>query len=52
MGELVDVQVTDGVATIRLDRPPMNVINVQVQAGPRAAAATVSSTPAIRAAVV
>ena len=26
MGECVNVQVTDGVATIRLDRPPMNAI--------------------------
>ena len=32
MGEFVNVQVTDGVATIRLDRPPMNAISVQVQA--------------------
>jgi enoyl-CoA hydratase/carnithine racemase len=52
MGELVHVQVTDGVATIRLDRPPMNAISVQMQAELRAAAATVSAAPAIRAAVV
>ena len=39
-------------ATIRLDRPPMNAISVQVQAELRAAAATISSTPAIRAAVL
>src|SRR6266545_4525417 len=27
MGEFVRVEVEDGVATIRLDRPPMNAIN-------------------------
>ena len=52
MGESVDVQVTDGVATIRLDRPPMNAISVQVQAELRDAAAVVTSTPEIRAVVV
>jgi enoyl-CoA hydratase/carnithine racemase len=52
MSEFVNVQVTDGVATIRLDRPPMNAISVQVQAELRAAAATINSTPAIRAAVL
>ena len=51
MGDCVNVQVADGVATIRMDRPPMNAISVQVQAELRAAAATVSATPAIRAAV-
>jgi enoyl-CoA hydratase/carnithine racemase len=52
MGECVDVQVTGGVATIRLHRPPMNAISVQMQAELAAAAATVSATPAIRAAVL
>jgi len=52
MGEFVDVEVTDGVATVRLNRPPMNAISVQVQAELRAAAASVTSTPEIRAAVV
>ena len=52
MSDFVNVQVADGVATIRLDRPPMNAISVQVQAELREAAATVSSTPAIRAAVL
>ena len=31
MGEFVNVSVTDSVATVRLDRPPMNAISVQVQ---------------------
>jgi enoyl-CoA hydratase/carnithine racemase len=48
MGELVDVQVTDGVATIRLDRPPRNVINVQIKARLHAAAESVGAKPAIR----
>jgi len=52
MGELVDVQVTDGVATIRLNRPPMNAISTQMQGELRAAAATVTATPDIRAVVV
>ncbi len=52
MGECVNVQVTDGLATIRLDRPPMNAISVQVQAELRDAAAVVTSTPEIRAAVI
>lgn len=52
MAELVDVLVTDGVATIRLDRPPMNPINVAMQDALRAAAEMVSATPQIRAAVL
>jgi enoyl-CoA hydratase/carnithine racemase len=52
MGELVDVEMTDGVATIRLDRPPMNIIDVRMQGELRVAATKVSTTPAIRAAVI
>jgi enoyl-CoA hydratase len=52
MGECVNVQVTEGLATIRLDRPPMNAISVQVQAELRDAAAVVTSTPEIRAVVI
>ena len=37
--ELVRLEVDGGVATIRLDRPPMNALNVQVQEELRAAAA-------------
>ena len=32
MGEFVGVEVTDQIATIRLDRPKMNALNRQVQA--------------------
>ena len=31
MGEFVRVEVEDGVATIRLDRPKMNALNAQMQ---------------------
>ena len=31
MGEFVNLTVADGVGTIRLDRPKMNALNVQVQ---------------------
>jgi len=37
-GEFVRLQVEDGVGTIRLDRPPMNALNVQVQEELREAA--------------
>jgi enoyl-CoA hydratase/carnithine racemase len=38
MGELVRLEVEDGVGTIRLDRPPMNALDSEVQAQVRAAA--------------
>jgi enoyl-CoA hydratase/carnithine racemase len=41
--ELVRLEVDGGVATIRLDRPPMNALNVQVQEELRAAAAEAGS---------
>ena len=31
MGELVRLEKADGIGTIRLDRPPMNALNSQVQ---------------------
>jgi len=37
--EHVRVEVEDGIATIRLDRPPMNALDVQMQEEIRAAAA-------------
>ena len=52
MGDCVTVQVTGGLATIRLDRPPMNAISVQMQAELQEAAAVVTSTPEIRAAII
>jgi enoyl-CoA hydratase/carnithine racemase len=38
MGEFVRLEVEDGVGTIRIDRPKMNALNVQVQEEIRAAA--------------
>ena len=59
MGELVRVEVGDGsagqpsgVATIRLDRPPMNAINSQVQEELRDAARQVTADDGVRAVVI
>src|SRR5437879_172167 len=52
MADLVRVETDSGVATIRLDRPPMNVINREVQEGLRAAAAAVSEDRDVRAVVI
>ncbi|HEY8534553.1 MAG TPA: enoyl-CoA hydratase-related protein [Micromonospora sp.] len=52
MGDFVRVEVADGIGTIRLDRPPMNALNTQVQEELRAAAAQVAADDAIRAVVV
>jgi enoyl-CoA hydratase/carnithine racemase len=50
--ELVRVEVDAGVATIRLDRPPMNAINSAMQEQLRAAAAQVSADASVRAVVL
>lgn len=52
MGEFVRVQVDRAVATIRLDRPPVNAISAQVRAEIAAAAAQVGDDPQVRAAVI
>ena len=52
MAELVTLEVTDGVGTIRLDRPKMNAISIQVQAELRAAAAEASERDDVRAVVI
>ena len=52
MGEFVRLEVADGVGTIRLDRPKMNALNVQVQEEIRAAAAEASERDDVRAVVV
>ncbi|MEP7024760.1 MAG: enoyl-CoA hydratase-related protein [Actinomycetota bacterium] len=52
MGEFVRVEVEEAVAVIRLDRPPMNALNAQVQHEIVAAAAQVSADPQIRAVVL
>ncbi len=52
MGELVRIERDGSVATIRLDRPPMNALNAEVQAEISACAAEVSADPAVRSVVV
>src|SRR5581483_7298319 len=52
MTELVRVEVDGRVATIRLDRPPMNAIDSEVQEQVRAAATRVSEDSEIRAVIV
>ena len=43
MAEFVHVETDQSVATIRLDRPPMNALNAQVQVEIAAAAARVTA---------
>jgi enoyl-CoA hydratase/carnithine racemase len=52
VGEFVRVESTDGIATIRLDRPKMNALNAQVQDEIAAAAAQVSADRAVRAVIL
>lgn len=52
MGEFVNLTVSDGVGTIRLDRPKMNALNVQVQEEIRAAALEATASDEVRAVVV
>jgi enoyl-CoA hydratase/carnithine racemase len=50
--EFVSIDVTDGVAVLRLDRPKMNAISVQVQADLREAAAELTERDEVRAVVL
>ncbi len=52
MGEFVRLEVEDGVGTIRIDRPKMNALNVQVQEEIRAAAGEAAEREDVRAVVV
>jgi len=52
MGEFVSLTVADGVGTIRLDRPKMNALNVQVQEEIRATAVEAADNDDVRAVVV
>ena len=49
---LVRLEVADGIGTIRLDRPPMNALNIQLQDELREVAAQVSADDSVRAVVV
>lgn len=52
MGEFVNLDVADGIGTLRLDRPPMNALNAQVQEEIRAAATEASTRDDVRAVVL
>ncbi len=52
MSEFVRLDVADGVGTIRLDRPKMNAISIQVQEEMRAAAAEATERDDVKAVVV
>ena len=52
MYELISVEVEAAVATIRLDRPPMNVLNTAMQEEIRAAAIELSARDDVRAVVL
>ena len=52
MGEFVRLDVEDGIGTIRLDRPPMNALNLQVQQELGAAAAEASERDDVAAVIV
>jgi enoyl-CoA hydratase/carnithine racemase len=52
VGEFVRVEVSERIATIRLDRPKMNALNAQVQDEIAQAAAQVSDDPAVRAVIL
>ncbi len=52
MGEFVRLEVADGVGTLRLDRPKMNALSIQVQEEIRAAATEAGERDDVRAVVV
>src|SRR3954447_17497517 len=52
VGELVRLEKSEGIGTIRLERPPMNALNAQVQDEIQAAAQAAADDPQIRAVVV
>ncbi len=52
MGEFVKLEINGGIGTIRLDRPPMNPLNTQVQEELRAAAHSATADDEIKAVIV
>mgnify|MGYP003383742773 FL=1 len=52
MPDFVNVDVQDGVATIRLDRPPMNALSLQMQQEIALASAEVGSRTDVRAVIL
>lgn len=52
MSDYVRVEIEDGIATIRLDRPPMNALNAEIQRALGDACAQVGADPAVGAVIV
>jgi len=52
VGEFVNLEVADGVGTIRLARPPMNALDIQLQEELRSVAALAGERPDVRALVI
>ncbi|HLT12118.1 MAG TPA: enoyl-CoA hydratase-related protein [Micromonosporaceae bacterium] len=52
MGEFVRLEISGGIGTIRLDRPPMNALNAKVQEEMREAALAAAENPEVRAVIV
>ena len=52
MSDFVRVEVEEGIATIRLDRPPMNALNAEIQAALGQACAEVAADPDVAAVIV
>jgi len=52
VAEFVRLDVADGIGTVRLDRPPMNALNAQVQEELRAAADEAAARAEVRAVIV
>jgi enoyl-CoA hydratase/carnithine racemase len=52
MGEFVNLEVADGIGTIRLNRPPMNALNLRLQEELRAAAHEATRRDDVRAVVL
>jgi enoyl-CoA hydratase/carnithine racemase len=52
VGDFVRVEIRDGIGTIRLERPPMNALNTQVQEELRAAATAATADAEVRAVIV
>jgi enoyl-CoA hydratase/carnithine racemase len=52
VGEFVTLEITDGIGTIRLDRPPMNPLSTQVQEELREAAHSAAGSEEVKAVIV
>ncbi|GAA1554206.1 enoyl-CoA hydratase-related protein [Dactylosporangium maewongense] len=49
---LVQLEIEDGIGTIRLSRPPVNALNIQIQEELREAAAAATTDPSVRAVIL